>query len=185
MRTPEETVVAFDAACRAASTPYAVIGGFAVSAWGQPRTTSDVDVLLALPEADAPDVLAAALRARGLSCDARDLADARRTGGHATIFDEGSVFHVDAKIARTPLEREQVDAAAEVRFHGAMLRVARAEDVIAFKLKFGSEQDLKDARSILARQAGRLDEGRLLRLADRLGVQKELERLRAETDAGR
>ena len=89
---------------------------------------------------------------------------------------------MDAKVVRTPMEREQVDAGVEVPFHGARLRVARPEDTVAYKLKFGTEQDVKDARSILARQAGRLDERRLGDFAQRLGVAKELERLRDEVE---
>lgn len=170
MRTLEDTAVAFARACRRAGIPFAVVGGFAVSTWGQPRTTSDVDVLLHLAhERDVP-ALVAALSAEGLSASPRDVLDTMREGGHVTIFDEATSFHVDAKITRTPQERAQIADAVEVPFHGDRLRVVRAEDTIAYKLLYGTDQDVKDARGILVRQEGRLDAARLEAQAARLGV---------------
>lgn len=46
MRTLEDTAVSFHVACHEAGVGYAVVGGFAVSTWGQPRATSDIDALL-------------------------------------------------------------------------------------------------------------------------------------------
>jgi hypothetical protein len=51
-----------------------------------------------------------------------------------------------------------------------------------FKLKFGSPQDIQDARSILVRQAGRLDMARLRALAETIGVRTALDALVSETD---
>ena len=177
MRDLEATALAFDRATRAAGVSYALIGGFAVSAWGQPRTTSDIDALVDLPEGSIERFLAS-LQAEGLTTSKEDLHDVLRDGGHVTLFDAGSSFHVDAKLCRSASEREEVARATEVPFLGASLRFVRPEEAIVHKLRFGSEQDLADALSILARQQGRLDEPRLDHLARSLGVAPALQRLR-------
>ncbi|HUR70063.1 MAG TPA: hypothetical protein VM370_12530 [Candidatus Thermoplasmatota archaeon] len=183
MRPLEETALAFDRAARAAMVPYALVGGFAVSAWGQPRSTSDVDALVVLPDAKV-ESFAAAIRHEGLTVSMADLRDVLRQGGHVTIFDPESSFHVDAKLCRTASEREQVEQAAEVPFHGAKLRFARAEDTVAYKLLYGTPQDVNDAATILARQAGKLDEGRLMSIALKLGVAPALRELEAKVQRG-
>ena len=173
----DEIALAFDRACRAAGVEYAFMGAFAVMAWGEPRATTDVGVLVAYDEERIP-AFVTALRAESLSADFRDLIDAQRDRGHVSVFREGSVFWLDLRLARTAVERGEIADAASVEVRGQALRVVRPEDTIAFKLSFGSPKDLQDALSILVRQAGALDESRLLALAHRLGVADALSELR-------
>lgn len=175
-RRPEETAAAFDRAAKRAEARYAFIGGIAVAAWGQPRATQDVDCLLDLPPGNESR-LASALATEGLSVRPADFLAARKDLSHVTVFDEHGPFHVDCKLVRTPEEREQVRDALRVDISTGEMWVARAEETIAFKLKFGSPQDLKDASSIVVRQAGKLDEARLLGFALRLGVLREVQDL--------
>lgn len=175
----ERTALAFDRACRAAGVPYAFMGGMAVSAWGQPRATSDVDALIFLASPRAGE-FADLLQREGLTVDPRDLAEALSDGGHVTVFDEASVFHVDCKMATTPAERAELASAREIPYEGATLRVVAPEETLAFKLLFGSAQDLQDARSILIRQEGRLDLARLRGLARELRVENALDALLAD-----
>lgn len=176
MRRVEDTAIAFARACDAVHVPYALIGGFAVIAWGQPRTTQDVDVLLILDE-HVIERLCDELARHGLEVGLADLRDAAREKGHVTIFDPGSRFHVDARPIRTETEAEQVRSAIGIDFKGQRIQVARPEETIAFKLSYGSEQDLQDARSILIRQDTRLDMARLRELVARLGVERALDDL--------
>lgn len=178
----ERAALAFGAACDAAQVKYALVGGMAVAAWGEPRATQDIDALLLLAPPQV-EPLTAALAARGLQVSAADFRDAIGEGGHVTIFDEASPFHVDAKLARTPEEREEVLRAETVTLASGTLRVVPPEETVAFKLAYGTPLDVQDARSILVRRAGRLDEDRLRDLARRLGVTESLERLRAEVES--
>lgn len=179
MRSFEETVLAFHRACAASGVGYALIGGVAVNAWGQHRTTADIHFLLALREERAR-AFADSLAAEGLTVNRLDLRSAFRDRTHVTVVDAAAGLHLDLKLALLPLEREQVDAAIVIEFEGGVVRVARPEDTVAFKLKFGSPQDWADARSILARQGKRLDEARLRRFASLLAVERDLARLREE-----
>jgi len=52
--------------------------------------------------------------------------------------------------------------------------MATSEDLILLKLKACRDHDMVDARSIVHRQATRLDLDYLWRWADRLGLQSEL-----------
>lgn len=88
-------------------------------------------------------------------------------------------------LARDAEERLELATAVDVPYREGMLRVVRPEETIAFKLKFASEQDPADARSILVRQAGKLDERRLDALARRLGVLSSLAAVRAEIQRSR
>lgn len=176
MRRVDETAIAFGRACDDAGIAYSLIGAVAVLAWGQPRATADVDALVILAPGDVPR-FARALVAAGFEVAERDLLDACHDGSHVTAFDPASRFHVDLRRTRDETERRQVEEAMTVAFEGALLRVSRPEETVAFKLKYGSAQDLADARSIVLRQGARLDLVRLRRLAKTLGVTSGLESL--------
>lgn len=175
MRSVEELAVAFHRACEAVDVPYAYVGGIAVLAWGQPRSTADIDTLLDVDAEDASD-LAEALEGEDLTLDPRDLRDAFDDDSHVTVLDARSPFHVDVKLALTTEEKREVRDAVEVPLDAGPVRIAPAEDTVAYKLHFGTPQDLQDARSILVRQAGRLDLDRLRDVAERLGVDEVLRR---------
>lgn len=172
-RRPEETAAAFDRAAAEVSVPYALVGGIAVGAWGQPRATQDVDCLLDLsPSKD--EALARALEAESLRVNARDFAAGREERSHITIFDDLGPFHVDCKLAMTPDEKQQVREAVVVPLSVGAVRVVRPEETIVYKVKFGTPRDLQDAASILAVQRGKLDKARITAFAIRAGVAKEV-----------
>ena len=182
MRSIRETALAFARACAAAKIRYALVGGFAVMAWGQPRMTLDVDALVAV-DAKAAASLQDACRNEGLRVSIEDIQSAIAEGSHVTVFDEQSPYHVDAKLARTAFELSEINEAKRITFSDGELVIARPEDTIAFKLVYGSPQDLQDARSILIRQKGVVNLDQLRALAVRLGVEKSLERLLDEAQA--
>lgn len=160
---------AFSRACRAVGVEYAFTGGIAVVAWGEPRTTSTVDVLVAL-EADEIDPLAAAIEAEGLEVEARDLRIARQEGGHATVFTAEPGLHVDVRCVQTDQVMAEIDDAVTVPLETGEIPVVRPEDLVAHKVAWGASCDLEDARSILARCFEVIDRERLERWADRRGV---------------
>lgn len=173
----ERMALAFDKACRRAGVTYAFIVGMAVITWGQPRFTADLDTLVQI-KATQDAVFAEALAAEGLRLDARE------DPSHLSIFDKKSQFHLDVKLAITPEEIDQVENARSVILGGNTLRVASPEDTVAFKVAYGSPQDIQDARSILVRQQSRLNLDRLHRTARRLDVLDQVEGLRIEAQKG-
>ncbi|MFA5861159.1 MAG: hypothetical protein WDA16_05640 [Candidatus Thermoplasmatota archaeon] len=111
-----------------------------------------------------------ALKEESLTTDTRDILDGLREGGHVTIFDDETGYHVDAKFAKTAMEHEEVASGIDVELPTGRLRVVPPEEAVAFKVKFGTPLDLQDARSIIARQGPALDQARLLSLGIRLGI---------------
>lgn len=168
-RSIEEAALAFDRAMDGCGVPYVVVGGVAVMAWGRPRATRDIDVLVDLSEDDV-EAFVAAVEGEGFSVDRHALEMAFKDPAHVTVFDEDSEVHVDLNLARSPLEREEVAAAVTLEFEMGKLRVAPPEEVIPWKLKYGTPRDLEDAESVYVRQQGKLDVEHLEARCRDLGV---------------
>lgn len=179
MRELEEVAIAFHRACAAADIQYAFVGGIAVIAWGQPRATIDIDALVDM-DPERTGELGRAFREEGFDVKTWELEAALEDGSHVTLFDPGSDYHVDIKPTMTPEERAEVQRVQHVDFHGEELAFAAPEDVIAFKLDFGTPQDRQDARSILARQWETLDHEELEQRAEKLGAAEALSELKSE-----
>ena len=139
----------------------------------------DIDALVKLSEPEV-EAFVGSLAAHQLKALAEDLHDALKGEGHVSVFDASSPIHVDIKLAIRPEEIREVDHAEQIAFAQGQLCVARPEDVVAYKLVFGSPQDLADARSILVRQKARLDWRALNALCSQLGVTGDLDKLLAE-----
>lgn len=118
-----------------------------------------------------------ALAAEHLTARPEDFEDARADRFDVTVHEEQSHFHVDCKIALGPEELDQVNGAKDLSLGQGQLRIARAEDTVAYKVLFGSPRDEQDVRSILIRQKGRLHLERLRLVAKRLGVAERVEEL--------
>lgn len=184
MRSIKDVALAFNRACEAADVTYALVGGFAVMAWGLPRATRDVDALVRL-RGERIESFVRACKEQGLQTSREDVESALAEGGHVSVFDLSSSYHVDVKPARTAEEEAQVISAMDVRFPEGRLRVARPEHTVAYKLLFGRPQDLADARSIVVRQQGKLRWEDLRSLCRRLRVTSRLNSLLKELDIGR
>jgi hypothetical protein len=142
------------------------VGALAVSVWGAPRTSQDADVLL-LIDAERFPVLVRSLKKHGLETSALDLADGLRTRTHVTVWAaEGRDLWIDVTMAVSESERSQVLRGVPV--HG--VAVSTVEDTIAYKLLFGSAKDIEDVRSIIRRNAGRVDESALRSRMQGLGL---------------
>src|SRR5436309_15157764 len=94
-------VKAAERSLRAAGMDHVVVGGLAVVAFGVPRTTTDVDVIVDYGEGGV-DSLAEAFRRQGFRVSADDLPDALAEKSHCTVHDARSEFHFDFVKATTP-----------------------------------------------------------------------------------
>jgi hypothetical protein len=145
-----ELVAAFDRH----GVRYALIGGLAVSLRSRPRSTRDIDLLLAIPQISLPGLLAD-LTAHGFTLDE----SAVITGfvrHHITAFQYHGV-RVDWLKPVVPLYQHVLDGAGTDDGFGRPVRVASAEGLILLKLLAARPQDLVDINSLLAANQGRLD----------------------------
>lgn len=90
-----------------AGLDYAFTGALAASFYGVPRTTSDVDVMVAVAgEADVKVKVAAALRRAGLEVDERKIEEALASGYNiATFKDKAAPYTVDVIFSGGRLEK--------------------------------------------------------------------------------
>jgi len=113
------------------------------------------------------------------------LSDAYDERSHVTVFDQRGPFHVDVKFARTASEIAEVESGKRIVLPEGAFFVTSLEETIAYKLSYGSPQDLEDVRGILAISGEDIDPARLQPLLEDLGVVQAYRRLVKEGTTGR
>lgn len=161
--------------------PYMLIGGLAVSLWGEPRATLDIDLSLWVEPGEFESVIAA-LSARIHPQPQDPLAFARQTRVLPVVSSEG--VRADLVFGALPLEMEAIHRACPKQVGGKTVRVASLEDLILMKLISEPEKDTGDAQRLLRRFKESVDrdylEPRLSELAVALARPGILEMFRRE-----
>ena len=158
---------------------YVMVGGLVVNFHGLPRTTMDIDLILRIDEEDMPK-LVEFLRRNDFFASVGDLKEALKTHTHCTVQDRKSMIRLDLKGIYDEMDRRTFERRMSFKYKGTEIYIASAEDTIANKLVFGSEQDLKDAEGIFIRQLGKLDMKYLEEICREMGVEEELAELERE-----
>ena len=158
--------------------PYLVTGSMATIAYGEPRFTNDIDVVIALPE-EKIDAFCARFPSPEYYCPRHMVLDAVQKKFQFNIIHPASGLKIDMMIAtdsafdRSRLNRGKRIATAD----DAFALFASPEDVILKKLIYyregGSEKHLRDIAGVLKVQAERIDRHYIAQWADRLGVSEE------------
>ena len=152
---------------------YCLIGALALGAWGQPRATQDLDVLVVL-KGKRRDRLLQALQGRGFSIDTEWAEhNPMIRDKHARLRWSG--IPIDLMSTRDDHDKNVLVRRRRQRLGPALLWVIGPEDLILQKLKAGRPRDLEDSLSVIVRQGKRLNRTYLNRWARRLGVKSELE----------
>lgn len=152
--------------------PYCLIGALTLGAWGRPRATSDVDVLIMFDDS-TQDQLISVLTERGFTLD--------------TVWQEANpMLHgvmlrlhyadipVDLLAPRDAQEQSALERRRLIDVEGVALWTVSPEDLILMKLKAGRPYDFGDAITVVARQGNSLDRDYLFIWARRLGLFEEL-----------
>jgi len=158
---------------------YALVGGVTLPLLGAPRSTADIDIIVDIREEQVGG-LTDFLASKGFFASEQDLLAALEEKSHCTIEDKDSPYRIDLKGAYSTREKETLEHAKQLEVLGIRVWMQDAEDGIAHKLLYGTEQDKRDAMTIYVRQLPRLDMSRLERLCKELGVSKELEEIKEE-----
>ena len=184
----------FDTFCRGAfdflessGVRHLVIGGLAVIAVGEPRTTADVDVVVYLTESEGEALLERALQA-GFELDMDTERQRLRTTG--TLRLRRSAFQLDMIVASLPFEDAAWQRAVRHKLFGRLVRLPTPEDLILFKVLAGRDKDLLDATGIVRRHSARIDWRyvesvlrELCDLAEDMAAWRRLELVRAKAQA--
>ena len=154
--TLQDLVMPLDRILKREGIAYAIIGAYAVAAWGEVRATRDIDLLC--DEADL-DRLKAALAKAKLVHEHRtgDAQDPVKDVVRIQISLDGTLYEIDVLFGIRSAPPRIVDRSRVVELEGLSLKVASPEDLIILKLLAGSARDFEDALSIMRIQKHRID----------------------------
>lgn len=133
---------------------YALIGGFAVSAWGVPRATHDIDFVLALGSS-TPSALS---RHLGAEFSSADPDDPLRGVFSVTLTIEGQPIPVQLILlppAWAPVVFHRVTSLSVL---GCLVPVVSWHALLLLKLYAGGPRDFLDAQELLAVRSPNQDE---------------------------
>jgi hypothetical protein len=136
------------------SIPFMLIGGLAVSAWGEARSTLDVDLAVwAETEfvASAVGCLCQRLKPRS-SEPLRFVQDTR-----VLPLQSSAGIRLDVVFGVLPLQREAIGRAVPKPLAGRMIPTASLEDLVLMKLVSERRKDLDDVRGLLRRHSQAVD----------------------------
>jgi len=160
---------------------YVIVGGVSVNLLGRARSTFDVDAIADIDSVDA-ERLVKAFEENGFEVSREDVEEALRARSHFSIHDSRSEYRIDCKGAYTVNEKRALSERRRLRVADTFIFVDSAENLIAMKLLYGSEQDILDAESVYVRQRSRLNLRRIAARARGLGVLEEWTALRRRVD---
>lgn len=156
----------------------AVIGGIAVIARGVPRTTRDIDVLVAGQDISVRD-LAAELAEAGITPRIADaVAFAEQNEVLLARHTETGV-DIDVSRAWIPFELEALESASNESLGGVRTSIALPEDLIIFKAVAWRPHDQQDVERLLALYGSRIDLDRIRRYVTAFGEALEIDRIAA------
>jgi hypothetical protein len=157
--------------------PYLITGSVAAMAYGEPRLTNDIDVVVDLHESHVRDMLAQFPPDEFYLSD-EAIRDALARKGQFSIIHPASGLKIDVMVQQgTPFEQSRFERARIVHFtdvRGAYF--ASPEDVILKKMQYyregGSEKHLRDIGGIMKVSAGAIDEAYIGQWADQLRLRE-------------
>ncbi len=159
------------------SINYVIVGGLAVIFHGLPRTTMDIDIILQIGE-EQMSKFVKFLKENGFFASREDMKAAFKEKTHCTVEDKESMIRLDIKGIYNEMDQRTFGKRTDFVHKGTKIYLASAEDTIANKLVFGSEQDIRDAESIYVRQSGKLDLNYLEEICGKMGVSEDYENLK-------
>jgi len=149
---------------------YILIGGLAVSIWGEPRATVDIDFLISL-KTDDFDFLTEKLKESGRFIFVHDKPMIFGKISFRATLKSNPDISVDVLFADDEFKNEALKRKETVRIDDFSINIAAPEDLIILKFLSGRGQDRLDAEKILEIQKEHLDREYMQRWAERLGIE--------------
>jgi len=152
---------------------YAFTGAFAVSYYGFPRLSADIDILVEKNE-DKLLRLVSFLHGCGYDVVETDVLKAIEECSHFSVFFRGNMFpYFDFKVACKKDELSAIRNFKAIDYHSVKCRIVSVEDLVVKKLEWN---DVKDVEVILFR-CKEIDMKRLEEKAKEKSVYKRLQKL--------
>lgn len=166
---------------------YMVTGSLASTLQGEPRTTHDMDFVVAMDRADV-DPFLQAFPEGPFYLDAEALRKAVEVRGMFNVIETSEGDKIDFwLLTGDGFDRSRFARRVTVELFGTQVKVSAPEDTILAKLLWakragGSEKHLLDALRVYEVQAGQLDQAYLERWAARLEVEAAWRRIKEEAE---
>jgi hypothetical protein len=167
-----------------AGVPHMVVGSFASSFHGIPRSSQDLDLVID-PESTSLRRFLADLPPADYYADADAAIDAFARRSQFNVIDMATAWKADLIVRKArPFSIEEMRRRTEGDLLGARIFLASAEDTLISKLEWakvggGSELQLRDAAGILQLRAADLDVAYIERWVQELGLEELWRRIRA------
>ena len=154
--------------------PYALAGSIASMAYGEPRATLDIDVVVRLDPADV-DRLKPRFPSEEFYLDVEAARLAIANGSQFNIIHPGSGLKIDVFVEGDDVERVQIEDRRRMpALPGLTATFSPPEELILKKLLYyrdgGSEKHLRDVRAMLEISGDAIDVDRIVRGAKDLGL---------------
>jgi len=145
--------------------PYAVTGSVASMAYGEPRLTNDIDLVLEIKTDDIPRLIAAFPEADFYLPPSEVIATeiVRGNRGHLNIISQHSLLKADVYlVSGEPLHRWAMENVRIIDIEGLPVAFTPPEYLIIRKLEFyregGSQKHLRDIASMLVESSEIIDQ---------------------------
>jgi len=167
--------------------PYMLTGSLVSSLQGEPRSTHDIDVVVAIKESNAERLLAV-FTSPDYYLDASSIPAAIDNNGMFNLIDVNSGDKVDFWVLTGgEFDRSRFSRKVSVSFMNMELQVSAPEDTILAKLRWaklsgGSEKQFTDALRVYEVQYGGLDLEYLGYWVKKLGIELLWEQLTDEAE---
>lgn len=159
----------------AAGVPNMVVGSFASSFHGVPRSSQDLDLVID-PQAESLRRFLSDLPPEDYYADTDAALDALRRRGQFNVIDMATAWKADLIVRKArPFSMEEMRRRVEGNMLGAQVFVASPEDTLISKLEWaqqggGSQLQLRDVSGILQVRGDDLDIGYIERWVADLGL---------------
>jgi hypothetical protein len=160
--------------------PYCLMGALALGAWGTPRTTQDLDAMIAISQTDRAHLLQA-LRTSGFTEDT-EWADRNPMIRDSHVRLQREAIPVDLMLPKDDHDQACLARCRQYKFGNLSLWIISPEDLVLHKLKAGRAQDFVDVLSVLQCQAESLDRTYMTDWAKRLSIWEEWQYVQEQAD---
>ncbi len=162
---------------------YAVSGGIAVSVWGRPRYTADLDIVIEISSREKIEELTEELLKKfkvGYLDKETALAAYKNKGEFNLIEPEYGLKADFFVIGSDEHQKLEIKRAKKKKIGGKLIKFISPEDLIIAKLKWyregQSDRQLEDIVTVL--EAGNIDQKYLHSWVKKLGLEKEWEKIK-------
>jgi hypothetical protein len=170
-----------------AGIQYMITGSVVSSLQGEPRSTHDIDIIIAMQSSKINELIGA-FSPSDFYFDKDSILDAINSRSMFNLIDLGGGDKVDFWIlTNEPFDQSRFSRRYSEEFMGLKIQVSSPEDTILVKLRWaklsgGSEKQFTDALRVYEVQYGRLDIDYLTHWARKLDVESLWKRLMDEAE---